>query len=194
MNRCEHGVGHDDVLDSGAFGFTNDHEAFGCGGVSGFEHQPVLRGQRDDLFDLGQQGSILRHRHEGAILFGEPNLVLGIEGGQPDHAAELALDEHHAFDGRGVYAAHGAIQVDAAEQGDAGDYFGYDICERRRGFVVALEDHGAHAALFGEAGQVDGVDGTGHGVRVGMHVNIDDAVELRVQGCCEQCGRRQLHR
>ena len=106
----------------------------------------------------------------------------------------MALDQDHAFDGSRVYAAHGAVQIDAAEQGDAGHHFGNHIGQRGRGFVVALQDHAAHAALFGEARQIDGVDGARHRIRIGMHVNIDDAVELRMQGCREKCGRGQLHR
>src|ERR1035441_10272851 len=51
----------------------------------------------------------------------------------------------------------------------------------------------AHATLFRQAGQIDGVDGPRHRIRIGMRVNIDDAVELRVQDAGEERCRRQPH-
>ena len=77
------------------------------------------------------------------------------------------------------------IQVNAAENLDAGNFFPNEIGLCRRGFVMILQDQAAHASLFGDPRQIDCVNRTRRNVRVGMRVKIDDAVEPFACPCAE---------
>src|SRR6516162_3918472 len=49
------------------------------------------------------------------------DVVVGIEGREPDDAAEATLHPPHPVDGIGVDPAHRGVEDDAAEHIDAGD-------------------------------------------------------------------------
>src|SRR5262249_55667380 len=95
----------------------------------------------------------------------------------------------------GINSADGAIEVDPAEDLDAGDSLADEVGERCSRFPMTLEDERAHAPLFGEAGKVDRVDGAGDGVGGSMGVDVDDSAEgLGVAGDGEQGEEKSAHR
>ena len=67
---------------------TNDHQALRRPTSARFPASAVFRRQRDHLFDFGQQLAVLRHRDEGPVLLWKTHLILGVERGHPDDAAQ----------------------------------------------------------------------------------------------------------
>ena len=90
--------------------------------MPGFERQLIFRGQRDDLLHFGEQLSIFGNGNKRAVFLAVFDLILIVECGHPDDFAPAASHQNHAFDGGRIDASHRAIQIDAAEDLDAGNF------------------------------------------------------------------------
>ena len=97
--------------------------------------------------DRGQQRPVARHADERAVLLRGADLVLGIEGREPDDAAPSSGHLRHVLDRRRVDSADRQVQIDAAEHLDARDERSGEIRVARRRFVMVLDDDRAHAAV-----------------------------------------------
>ena len=193
-----HSVSDEDILNALAARFADEEEGFGRGGVAGFEHEVVPGDDGNHFHHFGHEVAVFGDARERAVLAGGSDLVFGIERGHPHHFPVASLDLGHKFDCGGIDAADSEVERNAAEDFDAGDLFADHVGERSGGLVMVLEDERTHAAGLGEAGEVDGVDGTRGAIGAGMGVHVDGAGEglgRRGQSREEEGSRpRKIHR
>lgn len=148
--------------------------------MTGLQQQVVLRSQSEHLRDFRQKLALTGYGDERSGLFGDPDLVFGIQSGQPDNFAPTSFDSGHALDCGGVDAPDGAVEHNTTEDFDARDFFAHEPGECCRGLSVILENEAAHSMLLGEPGQFDSVDGSGDIIGGAMGVKINDSVETRL--------------
>src|SRR4051812_19744374 len=148
--------------------------------MSRLEHEIAGCNHANDLLDLRKQLAVTRGAHERAVLFRVTDLILRVERGHPHDSSPPARDLRHVLDRRGVHAADGQVQVDAAEYLDARHFLPDNRGQAAGRVVVVLEDDPAHAVHAGELRSVDRVNGSWRVVGVSVNMDIDRAGQQRV--------------
>src|SRR5262249_10539553 len=90
------------------------------------------------------------------------------------------------FHGCRVHPSDSEIQIDATKHFEAWRLLAREERQPSRGIVVVLEDDSAHPLRARQLGDLDSVDGPGHVVWSGMHMNVDRSVQ---QSSCIPCWR-----
>ena len=75
--------------------------------------------------------------------------------------------------GRGVHAANGEVQVDAAEYFNPRHFLAHDVRQRTGRIVVVLQHNRAHSAQPRQLGDINRIDRARTIVRIAVHVDID---------------------
>src|SRR5439155_26417306 len=111
--RTDHRVSHHYRVHSLPLGLANNEQGFRRRRVAGFEHQIVLGRDSNYLCHFWRHHAISNDRREWAAT--PACLIVRIVGRKPDDLAVTAFTFGHPLDRRGVNAADGEIQRDAAE-------------------------------------------------------------------------------
>ena len=127
---------------------------------------------------------LARDADEGTAGILEPHGIFGVEGGHPDEPPVAAGHLRHVLDRRRIDPANGQVEVDPAEDLDAGHRLADDVGQARGGLVVVLEHDRPHAASLRKAGGVDTVERPGPAVGKGVDVDVDGPAE----GVRQRCG------
>src|SRR5437867_6364992 len=120
-------VGDDDTVTAGIARGLDDRQRLGRRSVARAEHELLLRADLRDLANGGHRlavGADDLDPFRGILeVF---DVVVGVEGWQPDHASIPTLHAPHPLDGLGVDAARRPVEADAAECLDPWDVLAHE--------------------------------------------------------------------